>query len=84
MYADHAESKISKLQGAYLRKYLPPEYARSTEVSQHAQGIATKSFGGVMSTLFRGRWEDLQDSERAPPTEGTAIYVHRFQLGLLN
>ena len=87
MYVDHAEKKISKLQEAYLRKYLPQEYARFTEASRRAQDVPTKGFGGKMSTLFRGRREDLQDPEPAKPApseEGISINVHGFQVVLLN
>ena len=87
MYVDHAEKKISKLQEAYLRKYLPQEYARSTEASRLAQDVPTKGFGGKMSTLFRGRREDLQDTvpaKHAPFEEGISINAHGFQLVSLN
>ena len=87
MYVDHAEKKISKLQEAYMRKYLPQEYARFTEASQRAQDVPAQSFGDRMSALFRGRREDLQDREPAkyaPSEEGNATIVHGFQLGLLN
>ena len=83
-YADHAERKISKLQEAYLRKYLPQAYARSTEVSPHVQDVPIREFGGMSA---RGRREALQEpeaAESAPPAEGIAINVHGFQLSLLS
>jgi hypothetical protein len=66
-YADHAENKISKLQQAYLKKYYP-QYAHSTEDSQHPQDVQNKRFGGKVSALFRGRREDLREPEPAKPS----------------
>lgn len=59
MYADHAENKISKLQQAYLKKY-------ATEASQRPEDVWNKKFR--VSTLFRGRREDLRESEPAKPS----------------
>lgn len=67
-YADHAESEISKLQKAYLKKYHP----HSTQVSQRPDDVRNKGFGGKVSALFRGRREDLQESEPANSEEGIA------------
>ena len=80
-YADHAENEIAKLQEAYLRKYLPQQYAYSTKVSQRPQDLPNKRVGGKMSVLFRGRREDLQEPDSAkpsPPEEGTTGIIHEF------
>ena len=87
MYADHAEKKISKLQEVCFRKYLPEQYAYSTEVSHRPQDVPNKRFSGKISALFRGRREDLRESEAAKPgssKEGISINLHGFQLDLLN
>ena len=77
-YADHAKNTISKLQTAYLKKYSP-----YTEVLQPPEDIRSKSFGGKVSTLFRGRREDLPEPEAAKPTsseEGIVDITHGFQV----
>jgi hypothetical protein len=71
MYADHAENKISKLQQAYLKKF----HSHSTEVSQRPDDIRNKRFGGKVSALFRGRREDLRESEPAKSEEGIAYFM---------
>jgi hypothetical protein len=53
-YADHVENTISKLQEAYLKKYHPLEYSRSTKASQPPGDVQNKRFGGKVSALFRG------------------------------
>ncbi len=83
-YADYAESTISKLQQAYLKKYYPQQYAHSTEVSERPEDVPNKSFGSKVSALFHGRREDLRDPEPAKSEEGIADITHGFQLGLLN
>ena len=66
-YANHAEDEISKLQQAYLKKYHPQQYARSTEVSHRPEDVRTKKF--KVSVLFRSRREDLRESEPAKPSK---------------
>ncbi|KAH9165434.1 hypothetical protein EDB89DRAFT_2233423 [Lactarius sanguifluus] len=73
LYADHAENKFSKLQQVYLKKYHPHQHARSTYMSQRPEDSPNKSFGGKISALFRGRWEDLRDPE--PPKPSTSEEV---------
>ncbi|KAF8269710.1 hypothetical protein EI94DRAFT_1724495 [Lactarius quietus] len=62
-YADHAENTISKLQQEYLKKYHPLEESPLTEVSQRPEDARNKRFGGKVSSLFRGRREDLREPE---------------------
>ncbi|KAI9456978.1 hypothetical protein BJY52DRAFT_1187583 [Lactarius psammicola] len=92
-YADHVESTISKLQQAYLKKYHPQQYAHSTEVLQRPQNVLNKGFGGRVSSLFRGRREDLSEPEPpkldrpdkpAKSEEGIVNITHGLQLGILN
>ncbi|KAH9175097.1 hypothetical protein EDB89DRAFT_390186 [Lactarius sanguifluus] len=78
LYADHAENKISKFQQVYLKKYHPHQHARSTYMSQRPEDSPNKSFGGKISALFRGRWEDLRDPEPPKPStseEGTVNFM---------
>ena len=80
-YADHAESRVSKLQ-EYLKKNRSQQRAYPSNVSQRSQEVAdlNKKFGRRMSALFRGHREDQQE----PSEEGIAIITIGFQLGLLN
>ena len=75
-YADHVENKISKLHEAYLRKHHPQQYSHSTDILQRPEDVRNKGFGGKMSALFRGRREDLRESE--PTEEGIAGITHGF------
>ncbi|KAI9448584.1 hypothetical protein H4582DRAFT_1901629 [Lactarius indigo] len=64
-YADLAENKIAKLQQAYIKKYHHRQYPDSTDVSQRPEDVPNKRFGDKVSTLFRGRREDLRRPEPA-------------------
>ena len=80
-YADHAENTISKLQKAYLKRF-----SHYNEVLQRPEDVRNKRFGGKVSALFRGRREDLQESELTKPAkseEGIADITHGFQISLL-
>jgi hypothetical protein len=82
LYANHAESKISKFQQAYLKKY----HLGPLEVLRRPDG-RNQGFGGKMSALFRGRREDLRVPETAYLTkseEGIADITHGFQVSLLS
>jgi hypothetical protein len=73
---------VSKLQQEYLRHR---EHAHSTEVLPRSEDIRNKRFGGKVSTLFRGRREDLQDlksAKPAKPEEGMADITRGFQISL--
>ena len=70
-YADHVENKISKLQQAYLKQHHPQQYAHSTDVSQRPED-RNRRFGGKVTALFRGRREDLRESESTKSEEGIA------------
>ena len=39
-YADYAETRVSKLQQGYLRKYQPRRYASSAKVSSNSQPVS--------------------------------------------
>jgi hypothetical protein len=65
-YANHAENSISPLQQAYLKKYHPQEYSRSTGVLHHPVDIRNKGIGEKVSTIFRGRRESFRESEPLP------------------
>ena len=79
VYANHAESKVSELQRAYLKKYHPQQDTHSAEV------VPNKRFRGKVSALFRGRREEARPStEPAISEEGIVGIAHSFHLILLD
>ena len=71
-YADHAETRVSKLQQGYLRKYQPQRYGSSAKVLQHPQFVPNKRF-------------ENKGLETADPSgEGITDVIHGFQLDLLS
>ena len=83
-YADHVENTISPLQQAYLKRYHPEQYSRSSDVSHHPVDIRDKGIGGKVSPVFhvRGETEPARGDWRS---EGiTDITQGQLQLSLLN
>ncbi|KAH9029682.1 hypothetical protein EDB85DRAFT_1508451 [Lactarius pseudohatsudake] len=68
-YADHSENTILKLQQAYLKKRHPHQYPQSTNVSHHFQDGPNKRLGKRVSTIFRGRQEDIGGLESSKSEE---------------
>jgi hypothetical protein len=59
-----------------LKKYHPQQYANSSWALQHPDDVRNKKF--KVSALFRGRREDLRESELAEPSkseEGIADFM---------
>ncbi len=81
-YADHAEKEVSKLQREYLKRFYPQEFSHSIG-SQRSSDSSNKRFGGKVSSLFRGRREELEPVFGVPK-EGIVDVTHDFQLDLLN
>ena len=65
-----------KLQQAYLKKFNPRPYGRSTDGSRRPEDVPYSRLTGKVSALFRGRLEDFQGVEPAKTEEGIAGITH--------
>jgi hypothetical protein len=63
-----------------LKKYHSQQYVDFADASQRPQDVPNNGFGSMVSSLFRGWWDDSQ----GPSEEGITDVTRGFQLGLLN